>query len=75
MDTEKNIGSGTRRGEAAVPQWAWKLSLAACAAIWGGSFVVMKDTLDNIPPAWLMGIRFAASAVIVDKPINVFRGI
>ena len=25
----------------------------------------MKDTLDNIPPAWLMGIRFAASAVIV----------
>ena len=65
MDTEKNIGPGTRRGEAAVPQWAWKLSLAACAAIWGGSFVVMKDTLDNIPPAWLMGIRFAASAVIV----------
>ena len=65
MDIEKNIGPGARHGEAAVPQWAWKLSLAACAAIWGGSFVVMKDTLDNIPPAWLMGIRFAASAVIV----------
>ena len=51
-----------RRG---VPAWVWKLSLAACAAIWGGSFVVMKDTLDVIPPAWLMSIRFVASALIV----------
>ena len=58
MSAEKNIaGRGGGRG---VPTWAWKLSLAACAAIWGGSFVVMKDTLDAIPPAWLMGIRFAA---------------
>ena len=48
-----------------IPVGVWKLALAACAAIWGGSFVVMKDTLDVIPPAWLMGIRFAASAVIV----------
>ena len=63
MSAEKNIaGRGGGRG---VPTWAWKLSLAACAAIWGGSFVVMKDTLDAIPPAWLMGIRFAASALIV----------
>ena len=48
-----------------IPVGVWKLALAACAAIWGGSFVVMKDTLDVIPPAWLMGIRFAASAAIV----------
>ena len=62
MSAEKNIRRGASAG--AVPQWAWKLCLAACAAIWGGSFVVMKDTLDSIPPAWLMGIRFAASALI-----------
>ena len=62
MSAEKDI---KRAPVGAVPMWAWKLSLAVCAAIWGGSFVVMKDTLDNIPPAWLMGIRFAASAVIV----------
>ena len=65
MSTEKNIGARNAARRAPVPTWAWKLSLAACAAIWGGSFVVMKDTLDSIPPAWLMGIRFAASAVIV----------
>ena len=58
---EKNARAARRP----VPTWVWKVSLAACAAIWGGSFVVMKDTLDVIPPAWLMGIRFLASAVIV----------
>ena len=36
-----------------------------CAAIWGGSFVVTKGTLDALPPAWLMGIRFFAAALIV----------
>lgn len=56
---------GASTGGRSVPTWVWKVSLAACAAIWGGSFVVMKDTLDLIPPAWLMGIRFLASAVIV----------
>ena len=58
MSAEKNINGST-------PSWVWKLALAGAAAIWGGSFVVMKDTLDAIPPAWLMGIRFLASAVIV----------
>ena len=67
MSTEKNIAAekDARPARRAVPSWVWKVSLAACAAIWGGSFVVMKDTLDVIPPAWLMGIRFTASAVIV----------
>ena len=66
MNNEKDIAEKSARpGRGAVPQWAWKLALAACAAIWGGSFVVMKDTLDVIPPAWLMFIRFAVSTLIV----------
>lgn len=48
-----------------VPAWAWKLLLAVCAAIWGGSFVVMKDTLDAISPAWLMFTRFSLASVLV----------
>lgn len=62
MIAGRDIASGARR---ALPTWAWKVALAACAAIWGGSFVVMKDTLDAVPPAWLMFVRFAASTVIV----------
>lgn len=66
MNIEKDIAEkSARSGRGAVPQWVWKLALAACAAIWGGSFVVMKDTLDVIPPSWLMFIRFAASTLIV----------
>lgn len=48
-----------------VPPLAWKLLLAGCAAIWGGSFVVMKDTLDAISPAWLMTVRFLLASVLV----------
>lgn len=66
MSTNGDIGAAAHgTGRRGVPTWAWKLSLAACAAIWGGSFVVMKDTLDVIPPAWLMTIRFLASTLIV----------
>ncbi len=64
-EMDRAVTRGARPGRRAVPQWAWKVALAFSAAIWGGSFVVMKDTLDVIPPAWLMGIRFLVSALIV----------
>lgn len=54
MSSEKNIHEGL-----------WKLALAAAAAIWGGSFVVIKDTLDSVTPSWLMAIRFVFAFVLV----------
>ncbi|MDO4807460.1 MAG: DMT family transporter [Coriobacteriales bacterium] len=39
------------------------------ALLWGGSFVVLKDTLDVISPAWLMAIRFALAGVVM---VSVF---
>lgn len=53
MDTQKNI-----------PSWAWKLCLAGAAAIWGGSFVIIKDTLNAVTPAWLMGVRFCLAGLL-----------
>ena len=64
MSAKKNISAPERRAPRTVPAWAWKLLLAGCAAIWGGSFVVMKDTLDAITPAWLMFTRFALASVL-----------
>lgn len=58
MSAEKNINGS-------APSWVWKLSLAGAAAIWGGSFVVMKDTLDAISPSWLMATRFLLASVLV----------
>lgn len=48
-----------------IPVGAWKLALAGAAAIWGGSFVVIKGALDVVPPCWLMFVRFLFSALIV----------
>lgn len=43
----------------------YKLMLVLAALLWGGSFVVLKDTLDVISPAWLMGVRFTLSGVVM----------
>ena len=48
-----------------ISHWGWKLALASAAAIWGGSFVVIKDALDAMPAAWLMALRFSLAAVIL----------
>lgn len=48
-----------------IPAWIWKLALAAAAALWGGSFVVIKGALDVAPPCWLMFVRFFLSTFIV----------
>lgn len=48
-----------------IPQGVWKLALAGSAAIWGGSFVVIKGALDVVPPCWLMCVRFALAALVL----------
>lgn len=48
----------------------YKLMLVAAAAIWGGSFVVLKGAIEIVPPSWLLGIRFLLAGVIM---LLVFR--
>ena len=48
-----------------MPIWFWKVALAACAAIWGGSFVVLKGAIELVPPTWLVAIRFGFTAIIL----------
>ena len=38
-------------------------ALLLAAVIWGVSFVVMKNTIDIIPPNYLVGIRFSVGAI------------
>lgn len=40
------------------------LGIIATTMIWGSSFVVMKNSVDLVPPAWLLAIRFTAAALV-----------
>ena len=42
-----------------------RLALLTAAVIWGSSFIVMKDTLDNIPVYQLLAIRFTIAGVLL----------
>lgn len=45
--------------------WPYKVALLAAAAVWGLSTVVIKDTVDALPPLWIVGIRFTVSSIPV----------
>ncbi|MFQ8868489.1 MAG: EamA family transporter, partial [Eggerthella lenta] len=46
------------------PLWMYKAFLLVAAAIWGLGTVVIKSTVDEFPPAWLVGVRFTAAGII-----------
>ena len=48
-----------------VPTLVHKLLLVVATAIWGYSFVVMKDVVAVLPPAWLLGLRFTSAGIIL----------
>lgn len=50
--------------------WFYKLLLIIATILWGLSFVVVKEAMDSVPPAWLMGMRFIGTALIL---VVVFR--
>lgn len=49
----------------ALPSLAYKLLIVAATAVWGVSFVFMKDVVEVLPPAWLLGIRFTCAGIIL----------
>lgn len=42
-----------------------KLALLTATLIWGSTFVLMKDTVDVIPPSWLLFARFTIGWVLL----------
>jgi len=42
-----------------------KLALLTATLLWGTSFVVLKDTLDLLPPNQLMAIRFTVAGIVL----------
>lgn len=52
-------------GRIALPPWSYKAMLVLAAAIWGLGTVVVKDTVNTLPPLWLVGVRFFFSGLIL----------
>ena len=48
-----------------IPVFAYKLLIVLATVIWGLSFVVMKDAVDVMEPAWLIGVRFLITAALL----------
>lgn len=48
-----------------IPVGVYKLLLIVATIIWGLSFVVMKDAVDVLQPAYLIGFRFLATGLIL----------
>ncbi|MCI8468023.1 MAG: DMT family transporter [Eggerthellaceae bacterium] len=48
-----------------IPPAVYKLLIVLATVIWGLSFVVMKDAVDVMQPAWLIGVRFLITAGIL----------
>lgn len=48
-----------------LPSVVCKLLIVIATVIWGFSFVVMKDVINEVTPAWLLGIRFVAAGLIL----------
>ena len=48
-----------------LPTYAYKILIVIATAIWGVSFVFMKDVVSVLPPAWLLGIRFTCAGIIL----------
>ena len=43
----------------------YKAFLLVATAIWGLGTVVIKSTVDEFPPAWLVGVRFTVAGIIL----------
>ncbi|MEY8561581.1 DMT family transporter [Eggerthellaceae bacterium 3-80] len=43
----------------------YKIMLLIAAAIWGLGTVVIKSTVDDFPPAWMVGVRFVIAGVLL----------
>ncbi len=48
-----------------IPGFVYKLMLLAATVIWGIAFVVMKDAVDVLPPAQLIGVRFFLTGLLM----------
>lgn len=48
-----------------TPSWFYKALMILATAIWGLGTVVIKSTVDEVSPAWIVGFRFLVAGIIL----------
>lgn len=48
-----------------TPSWVFELALVGTTVAYGGSYVVLKEAMLAVSPAWLLAIRFAIASVVM----------
>lgn len=48
-----------------MPAWFYKAIMIVATAIWGLGTVVVKSTVEELTPSWIVGIRFLAAGVVL----------
>lgn len=49
----------------AISASTYKVLIVIVTAIWGSSFIMMKDIVASVEPAWLIGIRFTCAGLLL----------
>ena len=52
----------TRRG---VGVYRWELAMVAVTAVWGSTFVLVRDAVAQVPPFTFLAYRFLAAALLL----------
>jgi len=61
-------GRAFARGEA-----AGLAAMVVATVLWGATFVVIRDALDDVPPLWLVGARFQGAALVLGLVVVLAR--
>lgn len=48
-----------------MPAWFYKALMVVATAIWGLGTVVVKSTVEDLTPSWIVGIRFLAAGLLL----------
>jgi drug/metabolite transporter (DMT)-like permease len=53
------------RGAPGLAAWRWELALVAVTAVWGATFVVVREAVARVPPSAFIAVRFLAAAALL----------
>lgn len=51
--------------EKQLPQWVADLSLLLVTAIWGTTFVMVKNAIQEVPPMYFLALRFSLAGLVL----------